>query len=66
MLEMPELIASDADAYVELAIGLAQSPERRRTLKERIARNKHGLYRDPAAIDGLAAYLENAAGRRPS
>jgi protein O-GlcNAc transferase len=66
MLEMPELIASDADAYVELAIGLGLSPERRRTLKERIARHKHRLYRDAAAIEGFAAYLEAAARRCPS
>jgi predicted O-linked N-acetylglucosamine transferase (SPINDLY family) len=64
LLEMPELIAADAEAYVARAVELGLGPERRRTLRERIARCKHRLYRDAAAIDGLAAYLEEAA-RRP-
>ena len=65
MLGMPELIAPDGDAFVELAVALGLSMERRCTLKELIARRKHRLYQDAAAIDGLAAYLDEAA-RRPT
>jgi predicted O-linked N-acetylglucosamine transferase (SPINDLY family) len=60
MLGMPELIAATPDAFVELAIALGRDPARRQALRARIARNKHRLYRDQAAIDGLARYLEAA------
>jgi protein O-GlcNAc transferase len=65
LLEMPELIAGDVDAYVELAAALGLDVERRFTLKKCIAARKHRLYRDQSAIDGLAAYLEEAARRPP-
>jgi protein O-GlcNAc transferase len=65
LLDMPELIAADLDGFVELAVALGLSPERRRVLKEGIARRKHRLYRDAAAIAGLAAYLDDAARRPP-
>jgi protein O-GlcNAc transferase len=65
MLEMPELIAADADAFVALAVALGRDPDRRRTIKESISRRKDRLYRDRAAIDGLAAYLGEAARRPP-
>jgi protein O-GlcNAc transferase len=64
MLEMPELIAANADAYVALAVLLGQDPGRRSTLAQGIARQKSRLYRDRTAIDGLSAYLEDAAHRR--
>lgn len=64
MLGLSELVAERADAFVDLAVGLGRDPARRRALSAHIAANKHRLYRDQAAIDGLAAYLD-AASRRP-
>jgi protein O-GlcNAc transferase len=63
MLGLPELIAPDADAFIDLAAALGRDPARRRALSDRIAETKHRLYRDQAAIDGLAAYLDEAARR---
>jgi protein O-GlcNAc transferase len=61
MLGLPELVADTPDAFIDLAVGLGRDPARRKALAARIARDKHRLYRDQAAIDGLAAYLEAAA-----
>jgi|HubBroStandDraft_1064217.scaffolds.fasta_scaffold00499_4 protein O-GlcNAc transferase len=61
MLGMTEMIARTPDEFVALAVTLGRDPEARRDLRRRIARDKHRLYHDPAAIDGLARYLEEAA-----
>jgi protein O-GlcNAc transferase len=61
MLGLPELIAPTPDALVAQAIALGRDPAARQALRARIARDKHRLYRDHAAIDGLADYLERAA-----
>jgi protein O-GlcNAc transferase len=63
MLDLPDLVAADPGAFVDLAVALGRDPARRRALSAHIAANKHRLYRDRAAIDGLAAYLD-AASRR--
>ncbi len=64
LLGLPELIAPDAEAYVALAVSLGRDPARRAALRQRIARDKHRLFGDRAAIDGLARYLTAAAYRR--
>jgi protein O-GlcNAc transferase len=61
MLGLPELIAATPEAFAELAIARGRDPAARQALRVRIARDKHRLYRDQAAIDGLARYLEDAA-----
>jgi protein O-GlcNAc transferase len=61
MLGMPELIAETPEAFADLAIALGRDPAARAALRARIARDKHRLYRDTAAIGGLARYLEEAA-----
>jgi|HubBroStandDraft_1064217.scaffolds.fasta_scaffold00061_4 protein O-GlcNAc transferase len=61
MIGMPDMIARTPEEYAELAIGLGRDPEARQNLRRRIARDKHRLYRDPEAVDGLARYLEDAA-----
>jgi protein O-GlcNAc transferase len=61
MLGLPELIAKTPDGFVELAIRLGRDSEARQRLRARIGRDKHRLYGDHAAIDGLARYLEDAA-----
>jgi protein O-GlcNAc transferase len=65
MLGMPELIAPTPEAFAALAIRLGRDGPARQALRARIAREKHRLYRDQAAIDGLARYLEHAA-REPA
>ena len=64
LLGLTELIAPDPDAYADLAAALGRDPARRAELRQRIARDKHRLYRDSVAIDGLAQYLTDAAHRR--
>jgi protein O-GlcNAc transferase len=61
MLGLPELIAETPDAFVALAIRFGRDAQGRQALRARIARDKHRLYRDQAAVDGLARYLEDAA-----
>jgi len=61
MLGMPDMIAQTPEEFTELAIALGRDPHLRQALRGRIARDKHRLYHDQAAIDGLAGYLEEAA-----
>jgi protein O-GlcNAc transferase len=61
MLGLPELIAATPAAFIDKAIALGRDPAARRALRARIAREKHRLYNDQAAIDGLARYIEEAA-----
>jgi predicted O-linked N-acetylglucosamine transferase (SPINDLY family) len=66
MLGLPELVADDIEGFVDLAVRLGRDRELRQGFSARIARTRHRLYRDQAAIDGLEAYLEAAArGRFP-
>jgi predicted O-linked N-acetylglucosamine transferase (SPINDLY family) len=61
MLGMPELVADTPEAFAALAITLGRDPEARQALRARIARDKHRLYGDQAAVEGLSRYLEDAA-----
>jgi protein O-GlcNAc transferase len=61
MLGLPELVAETPEAFVDLAIRLGRDAPARQALSARIAHDKHRLYRDRAAIDGLTRYIENAA-----
>jgi protein O-GlcNAc transferase len=61
MLGMPDMIAATPEEFTALAIRLGSDPQLRRDVRRRIARDKHRLYRDQDAIDGLARYLEAAA-----
>lgn len=56
-LEAPELIARDADDYVERAIDLAQRPEQLAALRQRILAHRQRLFADPATVDALARFL---------
>jgi protein O-GlcNAc transferase len=62
MLGLPDLITADEAAYIDLAVRLGTDAEARRDLARRIAEQKHLLYGDQQAIDGLASYLEAAVG----
>ena len=61
MLGIEETIAGSPEAYVELAAALGRDPAARQKLRTRTARDKHRLYHDRSAVDGLASYIEEAA-----
>lgn len=58
IMDMPETIAGNVDDFVAIAARLAGAPQERGRLKERIAANKHRLYRDRACITALEDFLE--------
>jgi protein O-GlcNAc transferase len=60
MLGMPDMIAATPEEFTDLAIRLGSDPQLRADLRLRIARDKHRLYRDQSAVEGLARYLEDA------
>jgi protein O-GlcNAc transferase len=61
MLGMPDMVAATPEEFIALAIRLGRDPEARLGLRRRIARDKHRLYNDRSAVEGLARYLEDAA-----
>lgn len=63
MMDMSETIAGTVDEYIAIAVRLAGAPQERRQLKERVAANKHRLYRDRACITALEDFLETSVRR---
>jgi predicted O-linked N-acetylglucosamine transferase (SPINDLY family) len=57
---MEETIAQTVDEYVTTAVRLARDTSWRRSVKSRIAENKHRLYRDESCVSALEAFLEGA------
>jgi predicted O-linked N-acetylglucosamine transferase (SPINDLY family) len=55
-----ETIADSADAYVDLAVSLAD-PKRRAKVAAKMAKGKARLYRDQSAVEALEDFLEKAA-----
>jgi protein O-GlcNAc transferase len=53
ILELPELIAQDANDYVQKVVKLANDAEYRQAIRERIANNKQRLYRNESVIKAL-------------
>jgi predicted O-linked N-acetylglucosamine transferase (SPINDLY family) len=60
LLELPELIARDADDYVRIAVELGRSADLRASLSARIAERKHRLYEDPRVAPALAEWCAGA------
>jgi protein O-GlcNAc transferase len=58
-----ETIANSVDDYLSIAVRLARDPAWRTELKQRIADNKHRIYRDPEPIAALEDFLCRAARR---
>ncbi len=56
-LGMSELVAADAAGYVEIAVGLAEDPNYRAQVREKIRARESILYADASAIDALTAVL---------
>jgi protein O-GlcNAc transferase len=63
MMDIRETIAGNVDEFVAIAARLAGDAAERRALKERIAANKHRLYRDRACITALEDFLEASVRR---
>lgn len=60
-----ETIAETIDDYISIATRLAQDEGWRRSLRDRIAANKHRIYCDPECIAALSDFLEQAARGEP-
>ena len=58
MMGMPETIAETIDGYAALAVRIARDTSFRAALKERVARDKHRLYRDHASIVALGDFID--------
>lgn len=60
-LNLPELVAKDDTAYADIAARLALDRSWNLTIRDRMARARHGLYRDRSVIDALEAFLHRVA-----
>jgi CRISPR-associated protein Csy1 len=61
---VPELVAQDADEYVETAVRLGRSRDERRAVSERIVRGREALFERGEPVRALEAFLERCAGMR--
>jgi protein O-GlcNAc transferase len=67
MMDVPETITASIDDYVTAAVRIARDAEWRASLRTKIARNKHRLYRDNTCITALEDFLAaQARGLAPS
>jgi CRISPR-associated protein Csy1 len=60
MLGLEELVAGDVESYLEKAVALGRDRERRMSLSERIAANRHALYGREEPIRALESFFERA------
>ncbi len=60
LMGVTDTIAETVDDYVAIAARLANAPAYRQTLKQRVADNKHKIYRDRDCITALEYFLERA------
>jgi predicted O-linked N-acetylglucosamine transferase (SPINDLY family) len=61
MMGIEETIAETVDDYVAIAVRLARDAAWRQAIRERIAANKHRVYRDRVPIAALEEFLSRAA-----
>ena len=61
MMGVEETIAPDVESYIALAADLANDAPHRKSISEKMGRQKHRLYRDRTTIAALEAFLECAA-----
>jgi protein O-GlcNAc transferase len=67
MMDVQDTITTSIDGYVAAAIRIARDADWRSSLRSKIARNKHRLYRDSACIAALEDFLAaQAHGSAPS
>ena len=62
LLDLPELIAQDADDYVRIAVRVANDADWREHLRKRIRSRRQKLFDDPAPLAALQAFYERVAG----
>lgn len=62
-MELPQLVAGDADDYVRIAVELATSADFRAEMRGLIRERKHRLYDDRAVVDAFIAFCREQAGR---
>jgi protein O-GlcNAc transferase len=60
MMGTTDTMVSILDEYIELAVRLGLDSELRKQISERVAANKHLIYRDKTCIIGLENFLEKA------
>lgn len=60
---LPDLVATTTDEYIELAVRLATDAAFRGEVRTRMQVGKERLFRDRAAIDGLAEFLTEVLSR---
>jgi protein O-GlcNAc transferase len=60
-----ETVANDVDEFITIAARLANHPEERKALSQKIASNKHCLFRDRKCIEALEDFLDRAARQQP-
>jgi hypothetical protein len=63
MMAVDETITGTTDAYVSVSVRLARDLPWRMTLRDRISRSKHRIYRDTACVTALQDFLNSAARR---
>jgi hypothetical protein len=64
---VPDTVTASIDGYVAAAARIARDADWRSSLRTKIARNKHRLYRDGACIGALEDFLAaQARGLPPS
>jgi protein O-GlcNAc transferase len=60
MMGLIEIIPQSVDDYIKIAIRLGKDSEWRRYISEKIAKNKHLLYRDRTCIIALENFIEQS------
>ena len=65
MMGIEEMIASNVEEYISIAVRLANDRPWRDEMSSKISQNKHKIYRDSACIADLEKFLVNVSGRNP-
>ena len=63
MMDVTETIVDTIDEYVALAVRLGEDPGYRRQISEKIAANRHRIYKDQTCIKSLEDFLEKVVKR---
>jgi predicted O-linked N-acetylglucosamine transferase (SPINDLY family) len=67
MMNVQDTVTASVDGYAAAAVRIARDAEWRSSLRSKIARNKHRLYRDSTVIAALEDFLAaSARGLAPS
>jgi predicted O-linked N-acetylglucosamine transferase (SPINDLY family) len=62
LLELPQLVASDLEDYLRIAVELGRSADFRAEMRGLVAARKHRLYDDRAVVAALTAFCTEAPG----